>query len=68
MVIGRISEFNVILGLRRKKKKVMVRDRSSRTNMVKEESPARHTLMHMPISTKINFKRLNFKVINQETC
>lgn len=68
MVIGRISEFNVILGLRRKKKKVMVRDRSSRTNMVKEESPDRHTLMHMPISTKINFKRLNFKVINQETC
>lgn len=67
MVIGRISEFNVILGFRRKKK-VMVRDRSSRTNIVKEESSDRHTLMHMPISTKINFKRLNFKVINQETC
>lgn len=57
MVIGRkISEFNVILGSR-KKKKVVVKDKSSRNNMIKEnkeKSPDRYTLLHMPISTKIN--------------
>jgi hypothetical protein len=40
-----------------KKKKVVVKDKSSRNNMIKEnkeKSPDRYTLLHMPISTKIN--------------